>query len=61
MDILYEWELERYGKLDTQVHKGWSILLDKGHTLKILSSRKLVLSSKVEILVRIYYAILLFF
>ncbi|XP_067937661.1 meiotic recombination protein REC114-like [Watersipora subatra] len=50
MDIVHDWELERYGKFDTQVQNGWSTIENKGHSVKILASRKFLISSESTVL-----------
>lgn len=51
MEIAHEWELERYGRFDSKVHNGWTIVDDQNHSLKILTSRNLVISSRSTVLV----------
>ena len=53
MDVIHEWKIDRFGKLDWQPKSGWVVNETPDMSLKILSSRKLVISSSNVIVVSI--------
>ena len=53
MDVIHEWKIDRFGKLDWQPKSGWVVNETPDMSLKILSSRKLVISSSDVIVVSI--------
>lgn len=53
MDVIHEWKIDRFGKLDWQSKSGWVVNETPDMSLKILSSRKLVISSSNVIVVSI--------
>lgn len=52
MEVLHEWKLAKYGKQGVQNANTWMDVDGESITLKIVSARKLIVSSKDEILVK---------
>lgn len=59
MDVIHEWRVDRFGKLDWQPKSGWVVNENPALSMKILSSRKLVISSSNVIMVSTFLTHLL--